>query len=400
MSKNAIGTGAIIITASSDKLASGLAHAEGKIDKFAGSANRKLDKVGGKGAAGGGGKGIFGGVLSANLAMKGIEQLLKLPETIGSLAEKATGADKGALLAIVDGLNRIVAAGEQLLTKGLAAAAPTIVSIIDTVLRTVERLTPTFEDLLRIFERWSFFLAEVFGLAVDSIGDVIAEIAGLVASWVGVDTQAQTSGKLIFGVVRMVAKGFAYAWDVIKAGAGVVAWVAGKIVEGFGLVVKQIGKAIGALADLADKLPDDIKVRFGLDGLRPAAEAVKGWGEGVEGLGKRIEQWGERQLNNFGESAKRADEWMDGVEQRFNERKADFARRGAEAEKQEPLKETKLAGALRKGSTEAYSVAVRNQIGQQIERDNAKALLRNNEKQLEELKRLNKNIEAQEAGLL
>lgn len=395
---NAIGTGAIILTASSDKLAAGLNAAEVKINKFAGSASKKLDNAG----KGGGdkGKGMFGGLLKANLVMKGLDQLLKLPETIGNLAEKATGSDKGALLAIVDGLNRIVAAGEKLLTKGLVAAAPAITSVIDTVLKTMERLEPVFSVVLAVMERWWFFLAEVFDLVVTGIGDALQAFGQWIESWSGLEVSAQSAGDVVWKVSRFIAKGFAYAWDVVKAGAGVVAWVAGKIVEGFGLVVKQIGNAINALADLADQLPNDLKVKFGLDGLRPAADAVKNWGNDVEGVGKKMEEWGERRINEFGESAKKADEWMDGVQRRFDERKDEFAKRGAEADKPEPLKETKLAGAMRRDSVEAYSVVTRNQVGQKIVADTNKALLKVNEKQLDEMKELKKIVAAQEAGLL
>lgn len=381
---NTIGHGALIVSANIDKLGSGLAAAEGKINQFATKASKggflsglfgKISGFFGKigslaGAAAKGAAGGIGAVLGGLFTAGAFGILLKLPEIIEKVKDKATGTDSGALAGITDAFQRLQDAGEKLIVKVLVALAPAFTRFADIALEALDRFGPTLDKILAGIETWAFVGVEVFGVIVEAVTEVIAQVVSWSNEIAGVADTTEGTGQAIMRWLRNIGKGFAYVWDTVKAGAGIIAWVAGKIIQALGWVIKKLGEVITLAADLADKLPAALRSRLGLDGLRPAAEFMKGLGSEVDAVGEKFEKWGERQVNAFGDSAKAVDKWFDGVEERLRQRKADLAK-----EVFEPLKETKLAGAMHRGGTEAYSVVAKFQAGNLMATDNAKAML-------------------------
>lgn len=426
---NAIGTGALILTASSDKLGPALNAAESKIGKFAGSADkavgsrfgRFLDAVGSRfgglvgiargvfdrvtglaggmvgrvkglfskigGLAGGAIKGLLaGGAIGAGfgLATKGIEGLLKLPELIDKVKDKAKGGETGALDGILRGFERLSDAAERLFVRGLVAAAPAFTRVADLLLGFLDRMSPAIDKASARFEVFAFVAAELFGVGLDLLGDLIDTVDEWAASILGTANTTDGAGDQMFKVLRIVGKGFAYVWDTVKAGAGVVSWVAGKITQALGWVVKKLAEVIEFAARLADALPDKIKARIGLDGWGRAAEVVKGFGADVQNVGKDMEAWGEKQIAAWGQSVGRVEEWFNGVEQRFRDRKAALDR-------EVKLEQPKLAGAAMKNTAESYSIVAKFNAGNTMAATDTKRqiqLLQQAVKQLTELVQL------------
>ncbi|HYH67160.1 MAG TPA: hypothetical protein VD866_20860, partial [Urbifossiella sp.] len=100
--------------------------------------------------------------------------------------------------------------------------------------------------------------------------------------------------------------------------------------------------------------------------LRPSwvdnfSDSIGNAGRRISEVGEGISGWGADAVTGFGESAAGVDRWMDGVESRFRARRATLDRTAAKeppaaAADSAPLK---LAGALERGSKEAYSVMAR-----------------------------------------
>lgn len=265
-------------------------------------------------------------------------------------------ADKNAVDHIAKSAADVSRAFDTIAVKWAVALAPAFTMGADLILKFLDRMKPTIDRVLARFEVFAYVVVEVFGVVLDVVADVIESIEGWAAETLGLADTTQGAGDQMFQVLRTVGKGFAYVWDTVKAGAGVVSWVAGKIVQALGWVVKKLSEAIEFAARLADSLPAEIKTRIGLDGWGRAAEAVKGFGGEAQGVGKQMEEWGEKQIASWGQSVGRFEEWFNGVEQRFRDRKEELAK---------PIANTqpKLAGAAMKNSAEAYSIVAKFNAG-------------------------------------
>jgi hypothetical protein len=422
-SNNAIGTGALVVSANIDKLGSGLAAAEAKIGGFGG-------KVGGKGQAGGlihrmffgssgtggilgtiggifgrikslagglagkpGGGGLLGSILTGGVAGlaaaaggKLFQTLFNLPDLIKKVSDKARGTDTGALGGILQSFNKLSDAGEKLIVKVMVAMAPAFTRFADIALDALDRFGPTIDKILEAFGAYEFVAAEVFGEIIDLVGKVIEQVVEWIDQIAGVANTTEGTGQAVFKILRMLGKGYAYVWDTVKAGAGIVAWVTGKIIQGLAWVIKQLAKAIEFVAEVADRLPAKLRNQLGLNGLRPAADAVRKFGGEVDQVGEKFEQWGTKQIEAFGESAPKIDAWFDGVEKRFKQRKE-------ELKKVVMLESPKLAGTEFKDSVGAYSVIAKFQAGNLVAADNAKALVQVNKQNGQKLDAILKELQ-------
>lgn len=359
-SSTQIGSAAIVLSANADKLTAGLSKSKADVEKWAGGVAKSTDRA--AKAAGGDGKGGFlgkllgvggsfaGGFAGAFTAAgigKFFQLLHDLPELTARLGEKSTGSDTGALQSIAQGFVRIQDAVDELMTRGLALLAPAFGAVLDAATAFGGRTGPIFAKVGEALSVILYTGAELFGAFLSGVADIIQQIDGWAQETLGLADTTKGAGDQMFGVLRMVGKGFAYVWDTVKAGAGVVAVVVGYIEQGFGTLVKAIGKAVEQLARLAEQLPESIRP----DWIGKAADAVKGWGDGIDQAGQKMVAWGKGAVMAWGDSAVAVDKWFDRVQQRFNERKAAF---------ENPIPLTpKLAGALTSGSTQAYSVVAK-----------------------------------------
>jgi hypothetical protein len=334
---NAIGTGALILSANADKMLSGLSSA-GK------AATKSAEKIGGdikgavdKGATQGGGLGIgglFGKLLGGigrgigfGLITEGVKGIAGAFE---DLQKRASGADKGALNSIKGSFLLIKDAGLGLLQRVLTAAAPALAKLTDVALNLFDRFGPLAENLVAGF-------AEILFV----VGELALEVMGLIPAFEGF-------GVTGLDIARMVAKGFGYVWDTLKAGAGVIAYVSGYIVEGLGHVTTAIADVVKMAADLAARLPESIRPTW----IGDAASAVDGFGARVKEAGKSMRDWGKGAVMGFGSSSGAIDSWFEGVAKRIGE-----TRKGIEG-MVEPLK-LGLSGAFEQGSAAAYSITAK-----------------------------------------
>jgi hypothetical protein len=315
--------------------------------------------VGGEKGGGGGflatAIGGFAGGIAGALTAAGISKFFSLlhdlPELTQRLGGKATGSDLGALQSVSQGFVRIQEGVDFLMTKGLALLAPAFGAALDAASAFGEKTGPLFEKVGAALEVIVYTGAELFGEFLSGVADVLNSIEGWARETLGLADTTQGAGDQMFAVLRLVGKGFAYVWDTVKAGAGVVSVVVGYIAEGFGTVIKVVGQAVEQLAKLAEQLPESIRP----DWIGKAADAVKGWGDSIDTAGQKMVAWGKGAVMAWGDSSAAVDVWFDKVQGRLAERKKAF-------ENPIPLK-PQLAGAFQAGSKEAYSVVAKFQAG-------------------------------------
>lgn len=231
----------------------------------------------------------------------------------------------------------------------------------------MEWIEGALDKLIRGFETaWGILLAvwdEVLSVVVEGLVEVIGyvqQVIDWVGQWIeetfGIAATFGTVEQFVTNCFKLIGKAGAYAWDTIKAGVGAVAIAIGFIVE---KVFTKLVDAFYEVANLAKRLPDSIRpswVNNFVDGVGRARDAVRGAGVGLQ-------DWGKKQIDGWGNSAKAVDAWFDKLgRKRVEDIKAAAAeqrRAAAEAEAQiTPAKYTAV-GAMLKGSKEAWSMEAR-----------------------------------------
>lgn len=351
MSAATIGQGAVVLTANADRLLSGLDRARTATNKWAGDVGKGAGKAA---KAGGGGGGLFGGLMfgggaigaggPAGLALAAVgalgKPLEKFVEHLASVRERAqkymnVGAPmSGGIERAAGAFDRISGAYDEFL------------------FRVAGKLAPYLEKAADVLERVGFVGAEVFGEMVDLIAEVVTSIAQWVDETFGLATATTSAGDQAFAVLRNIGTGVAYLWDTAKAGAGAVAVAAGYVVTGFGKVLDVVALAAKELDALARELPEAIRP----DWVGKAAAAVEGFAGKVGGVGEGMQKWGKDAINGFGGAAQQFNKWFDGVEARFQ----------ATDRLVKKWEGNFLGGAFQQNSTEAYSVVAKFQAGNKI----------------------------------
>jgi hypothetical protein len=267
---------------------------------------------------------------------------------IRGFAEKATGPEAGPLQGIVAAMDKVGEVVNRVGGRFFAAFGPGIVAVSDVASGLADRFGELVDKVGTGLGVAFTVGVELAGSLLTAVGELLEGFIGWATATAGVSDSTEGLSTVAFAVFRGLGKAAAYTWDTIKAGAGAVAWVAGKIVEGFGAVVE----AFRGVVDLAKALPD---------ALRPAwvdrfSDSVGSAGRRIRDVGEGISRWGADAVTGFGESAAGVDQWMDGVEQRFRQRRTALEQTAAKVGGGGPAK---LAGALEKGSKEAYSLTTR-----------------------------------------
>ncbi|MES2208581.1 MAG: hypothetical protein V4515_00095 [Chloroflexota bacterium] len=323
--------------------------AEGKAKGFAGRLKSSIGGAGsvfGKllgGAALGGVAGAAAGAVAGGI-MKGFEVLGGIPDLIRGLAEKAQGPEAGPLKGIVKALDKVQAIAARVGGKLFAAIGPAFVAAGDVAESLADRFGPLVEKIGTGLGAAFSFGVEVGGELLTLVGGLIEDFGAWITEFMGLEDTAEGFGKVAMTVFRSVAVFAAYAWDTVKAGAGAIAWVAGKIATGLGHCIE----AFRSVVDLAKSLPD---------ALRPAwvdsfSDAVGNAGARVREVGDGISGWGANAVAGFGDSAAKVDQWMNGVEERF-------ARRRDQLAAVVGMDKAKLGGAFTASSKEAYSIVTK-----------------------------------------
>jgi hypothetical protein len=238
-------------------------------------------------------------------------------------AEKATAA------------NQAVAKAGALLDAAWQRTAVAMAPVIEFGARLVEKAQPALEWFGRAAERtFTIFgaaLVEIggfIGRMIENTGDWINEILGISEPWPSIEDT-------ITAALKGVWTAGAFAWDALKAGIGGVAVAVGKLVDAFD--------------DLSTQLND-----------------IAGLDVGKIGTGKGLQEWGKKQVSEFGQSAAQLDTWFAKILDRqkavANGPTGGGGLGGAAPRVQEI---PKLSGALMAGSADAYKSVVKWQLQQQ-----------------------------------
>jgi hypothetical protein len=314
------------------------------------------------------------GVKMGTLFQGGKQGLQDMVAEAQRLGIAFNGVEAGKIEAANDAISRIKGALTGLWRRLMITMAP-VIEMVST------KLTQAFEYLMPVFEKVFRALSTHWGIIIDILGEVFAAIAEVIQSvvnWVselfGLQNVTLTVEEVVTGVWRAIAIGAAYVWDVIKAGAGAVAFVAGLIVEGFGYVVEAFKEVVS----LAKELPDAIRP----DWIDKFVGDVERFERTVKNTGRNMRQWGRDAIGNFGKSADDVRRWFDN---RGKGKDAAPDKKAAvpDIPEQKQASYTAVAAAL-KGSKEEASILARfkfnNLMNPQLEV---------NKKQLDEAKKAN-----------
>ena len=260
--------------------------------------------------------------------------------------------------------------------KVIVAIAPVIEMLSNRLTQVIEYLQPLFEKVFRaITTHWGVII-DIVSEVFDAIGEVISVVGEWITELFGLQNVTMTVEEVVLGVWRAIGTGAAYVWDTIKAGAGVIAIVAGLIVEGFGYVVEAFKEVI----TLAKELPDSLRPDW-LDAMIAGTERFE---KSVKDTGKQMKKWGTGTFDNFGKSADQVGKWFDNRKDQKPEDKKGMAKAPIEDKK---ATYTAVAAAT-KGSKEAISIESRWKTNNMINPMKNEAI-----KQLEEAKRTNKLLQ-------
>ncbi len=234
--------------------------------------------------------------------------------------------------------------------------------------RIQPRVQPVFDWLERAWEtvKW------VAGIAWDGIVSLVVPAIEEIVTWIeaAIDVLADWATELfgftkewpkaepvIVNVFRAIGVAGANAWDVIRAGAGFVAIGIAKVMEALVALGDQFNGITEGLVQFAER---NGIMNESLRGLKTFGDK---WKEMGRTASQRMQAWGEEQFRTFGRTAEQFNKWLDDkiISARRDNRKAriegDFG-----ADDKNPPASWKLSEALEKGSKEAYSLVLKNQM--------------------------------------
>jgi hypothetical protein len=292
------------------------------------------------------------GVRMGKMFEGGAEGLKKMQDEARELGIAITKEQAEQMGAAGDAVNNakkaFKGAGQQL----LVAIAPGVEKIAAVATSMVKYLKPAFDWFGRWFTRTfelNVFLFEQVATGVRMVVDGIGEFLG---GMFGVVGEMPTIQDAITGVWRAIGTTGAYAWDIIKVGAGAAAIAAATVVDGFSLVVKVFKDVVS----LAKELPEDLRPA----GLDRFIAGVDKFDAGVKDTAVGLRAWGDKQFANFGKSAADFNRALDEA-LKPKEKGKELGKEMAQGIEEE-LEPIKLSAAILKGSKEAYSLIVANQM--------------------------------------
>lgn len=308
------------------------------------------------------------GIGLAPMFEEGADGIRKMVEENKALGGSFTESQGKAVEAANDAITRAKKSFGGLFQQLIIGLSPVIERFADFANKAFQFLRPVFDWLSRAYDRYSAIAMAVW----EAIGDAIKEVAGFLADlggdlfdWVG---ELPTIQDVITAVFRAVGTAAALAWDVIKGGAGVVAFAAGVIIESFGNVVTVFKEVVS----LAKELPDRLRPQ-GLDNF---IAGVERFDQGVTNTAQKLKDWGLGAMKGFGGSAEQFNKWLDRVLK--PKEAAAKVGKGVIEGLEEELKRSPMtfAGALAKGSKEAFSVVLRNQFRNETATDPMKNMVK------------------------
>lgn len=203
--------------------------------------------------------------------------------------------------------------------------------------------------ITRVERRVTGFWNRITAAAAPFI-ELAVDVADAVLDWLPPFEVVKAAGLAVF---RALGVAGAYYWDTVKVYYGAWGKALGFIAEGWGQIIRLMGKAIELGASLPGQTGKDFKA---------AAGVVSGWGEGIEQWGKGASAWGDRRFGEFGQSAAAVNKWFDNLGKKTGEKLGETA--GAKIASAIAA-EYRNNPALERGTAEEYSARVRWETMQQ-----------------------------------
>jgi hypothetical protein len=281
---------------------------------------------------------------------EGIDELVKEGVASGAILSDAQLQAAGAAAkAWKDAKRSISETWEGLANRATMIAAPIVTFFAGIIQKGFKLMVPVFEWLGRAIEKTAIIFDAIFKVlggwiddAMKWVGDLVSQVFSFGNSWMSIED-------VIFNVLKGVSQAIGYVWDTLKAGAGIISWVAGVIILGFGKIITTFQGTIRDVLNTAGKLPDALGGKM----FRDAAVSIGIVGAGVEQVGNNMADWGKKQMDAFGESPKKIGEWFDNIKDKTRDaaKQADMVAEHANA-----IQPYKGIDAALKGSKEAYNI--------------------------------------------
>lgn len=369
---------------------------------------KALDKLGEKSKEGGekAGKGFQAGAgesfkfgVFASLGAKAIEGLAKGFETIiskaGEFKEKISAGemqvspvDSQAINVSATAIERIGKGLERLLIQVIGKLGPTFTMVADAFEEMEPSIKPVIDWLGSALEQIMSIGIEVFFAIKSAVATVIEVIEGWIGKTFDLGDTWTTVQDVIVGIMRVIGKVGAYAFDIIAAAMGVVAIGVGLLIRAFGNLIDLFRRVVS----LAKELPDELRP----PGLDRFIAGVEDTSATVLAAGHNVQNWGEKQLRTFGDSAKKVDGIIDGIANRARARLNKAKDVANQIEAIQAKYEYKPVAAVQAGSAELASIQARFtsefMFNPKLE-DMRKEQAELQKKQLEEQKKGNKHLE-------
>jgi hypothetical protein len=402
---NAIGSASVILSANADGLAAGMDKAAKKLDGFGDRVKKSLDKsakqadkggfLSGKGSAvngavgavgallGGQIGGVLGGIAQgggAGLALGGpvgaligaglgaaiksaeglsaaVGQALGLLERVPAIVNRlregpVSGGDWWKLTGISAAFDNIERAGDRLLTRFITPLAPFFARTSEIVVSLLDRWGPRIEKVADALNAVLFVGAEIGGAFLDGIGQVIDGIERWASAELKLGDTNQSVGHQVIDALHKVADAVATVWDTWGKGVAVVGVVAAAHLSAVGAMIQAQGKLYKAIR------PPDWAIMLGGIGPQLLAAATHNYQDLDEiggGLMKAGQALHKASVDALMAPPGAAQSWVDqlfaGIRTRFDK-----------IQMPQKFELPKLAGVAQQGSTDAYSIIVKNKL--------------------------------------
>ena len=293
---------------------------------------------------------------------KGIEEFIKENKEWGAiLSDSQLRAVAEASKAWREAKNTIGDAFEGLKNRLVLIAAPVVKGIGEAVSNGMKRLAPVFA--------WIGRSLSAIGDVVEAVWDNIEagasefnsrlnELSAAVEEFFG---PLPTAGEAIRFAFKGAAAAAGNLWDTLKLGAAPFANIIGMLLEGLGKLTAQFKDTIRSVlqtANAVSKVLDPTGLTTKLTGA--ALKNLDALPNHMMGLGKDLQEWANQSVQTWGLSGMHAATWFNRVMEAFDKKPKAVP---APLFKPPDPSATKFAGAIERGSKEAYSIEMRSRYG-------------------------------------
>lgn len=267
------------------------------------------------------------------------------------LGAALNGKDMAAVQKANAAIPKIEAAFTGLWNKIVVAMAPIIETVATAVGKVFQFVSPLLDWVARAYTAYAEVAVAVLGEIIDAITEVVSAIAEWVSALFDMGGKWPTIGQVITSVLEFIGKAGAYAFDVLKAGAGLVVVGLSLLVDAFGLVVRALKNVL----ETASLIPGSVG-----EGFKAAAEQAQRFQTGIEGAAAGMRNWGANAVLSFGQSAEGVGRFFDKLRNKKKETDAELANSPIIAA-MDPAKVDKVGkdlknAAIIQGSKEDYSI--------------------------------------------